>query len=311
MSRLSRWLRGLRLLIGQVGTLGANAERPVERGIAEMRETLSSSPRASSLSTASGIALVEHRETRYVMQASLDDVIERRLSYSGIWEPDLLDVLRRLLVPDSIFVDVGANVGAITLAIAEQNRRQNLRIVCLEPNARLASRLRANLQINQLERVRVIEKAASSENGEITLFQVPEGADNQGLSTTYRVARSQDRDSVAVEAVTLDTLLSEPGLTEGPLVLKIDVEGAEYDVLDGARETLRSRRPAIVFEFVAKLHDDPESAAQDQARLFEEAGYRLYSISDRVRSFLPETSLDGDFAGDVLALPVELGSQGP
>ena len=305
MNRLSRWLRGLRLLSGQIGTLGASAERPVEQGVAEMRQALSDSPRASSLSTSSGIALVEHDGARYVMHARLDDVIERRLSYSGAWEPHLVDVLRRLLVPRSVFVDIGANVGAIALAVAELARTRRISVVCLEPNARLARRLRSNLLINQLEDVRVIEKAAASENGTITLYQVAGDAPNQGLSTTRDGISSEDREPTTVEAVTIDSLLLEPDLATGPLVLKIDVEGAEYEVLAGARETLANRRPAVVFEFVGGLHQDPAAAALRQSRLFDAAGYRLYSISDQVRSFLPEVSLDGAFAGDLLALPVD------
>ncbi len=305
MSRLSRWLRGLRLLIGQIGALGATADRPVTQGIADMRQALARSPRKDSLSLDHGLALAQHADSPYLIQARLDDVIERRVSYSGVWEPHLLDVLNRLLVRGAVFVDVGANVGAVTLAVARGGLNLDLRVVCIEPSARLAQRLRANLLLNHLDDIQVLEKAAAAENGTVTLQQVAGDEPNQGLSTTRAGGGSHNREAVTVEALTIDSLLTDPKLAEGPLILKIDVEGAEYEVLEGARSTLLRRRPAVVFEFVATLHDDPEDAARRQSELFEETGYVLYSISDRVRSFLPATTLDGNFAGDVLALPVE------
>jgi FkbM family methyltransferase len=137
------------------------------------------------------------------------------------------------------FADVGANIGVYTVGAA----RRGAMVVSYEPNPRVAALLRRNIGLNGVEdRVTVSEAAVGAVHGELLLSPI-------GVLDV--AARIDPAGSVRVRSVTLD----------GPFdVVKIDVEGYELEVLEGARALLAdpARRPRAVF---LELHSAVLTAA--------------------------------------------------
>jgi FkbM family methyltransferase len=140
-------------------------------------------------------------------------------------------MLRRLLAAvrdGDTFVDVGANIGTVTLPVARTGRAECL---AFEPEPHNAARLAGNVALNDLANVTVIEAAMWSASGTIGLRA--RGAVGTG---THTVAEDEGPGLTPVPATTIDELAASSG--RAPDVVKVDVEGAELEVLRGAARTL-------------------------------------------------------------------------
>ncbi|HVS28425.1 MAG TPA: FkbM family methyltransferase, partial [Solirubrobacteraceae bacterium] len=120
------------------------------------------------------------------------------------------------------------------------------RVYALEPEPGTAAALRANIRLNGFDQVTVLECAASSAPRTAALA-VPPGAS----AFSRLVANGAEHEhAVAVQVVTVDDLVSE-GRVQPPVMVKIDVEGAELEVIDGMRATLGRCRPGVICELHA------------------------------------------------------------
>ncbi len=145
------------------------------------------------------------------------------------------DVLHRSLYPPNTledvdeFVDVGAHVGSFTvLAFAMGASRGT----ALEPHPSNAEMLRKNVEENDIT-VDVIEAAAHRRRDVMEMFVAPS-------SVAHSVEMVRSREKIKVETVAIDDLNVSPDL------IKVDAEGAEEHVLEGALETIQSHAPRLV-----------------------------------------------------------------
>jgi FkbM family methyltransferase len=170
------------------------------------------------------------------------DHIQAHGAVRGALEPSVQEALRRSVLPGCVVVDVGASFGFFTL-LAARLVGPTGHVHAFEPCAEDAAALRRNLALNDLgERVTVHDAAVSDRAGSAPFVVVRE----RGWS--HLAQRGRHPEAVATREVaveTLDGLLD--ALTRVDLV-KIDVEGSEAHVLDGARELLRVRAPVVVCE---------------------------------------------------------------
>lgn len=155
----------------------------------------------------------------------------------GTYERAKLSRFAASLSPGDVVFDLGANVGLYSLLAAARVGRTG-QVIAFEPLARNLRYLRAHLQLNSAHNVRVVGKAVSDRTGS-ALFRESQSASMGCLSA---------EGTVAVQTITLDDVLRSGG--PAPQCIKIDVEGAEAEVLAGGKETLTRYRPVI---FVA-LH---------------------------------------------------------
>jgi FkbM family methyltransferase len=178
-------------------------------------------------------------------------------------------ILASSLTSDATYVDVGSNRGQI---LREAVRvAPNGRHVAFEPIPSLAAELaRSFPQVD----CRQMAVGARQEVTQFCHFTQLDGW--SGLRRHPGISDAQGRpEYIDVEVSTLDAELG--AVTPG--VLKIDVEGAELAVLEGARALLARARPVVIFEHVretATMYGDPQEAAWD---LLSELGYRLFSVT--------------------------------
>jgi len=185
-----------------------------------------------------------------------------RLLLLGDLEVPVQEALHRTVAPGAIVFDVGANIGFFAL-LAARLAGPGGRVVAFEPVPEVAGYARAAARSNALDdRVEIRTQAVGEHSGTAALHVVSEP------SWSHLASRGRHPDTVAtidVEVVTLDGLLDagEPA----PGVIKLDVEGAEVEVLRGASRLLAEHRPALIVE----LHETNAEVAD----LLEDAGYAL------------------------------------
>lgn len=184
-------------------------------------------------------------EVGYVLCSATDHALIANLVESGDLEPGTRALIQRLLRPGDVFIDIGANIGMHTLAAARALHGRG-RVVAFEPFAPTERLLSKSVWLNGFaDIVEVHQAAVSSRDGDQTLYL---GA-TSGHNSLYRLAdegQPQGATSV-VPVVRLDHVL--PSGTAVNLI-KIDVEGAELEVLDGCRALLAtSPDAALIVEF--------------------------------------------------------------
>ncbi len=216
----------------------------------------------------SGIAV--NIDTRYKVE---------RIMWSGRYEPLLCTFLESRNTGGWVCFDIGANVGAIALVLA-QRCGPGGRVYAFEPGPPNLARLRRNLRLNPelAARTEVIAAGVGDSAGELWWAEEPGNPGNALLA-------SMGTDRVPV--LTVDDFVRERAIGRIDL-MKIDVEGMELKVMQGARHSLLRLRPILYFETLPRYTDSGAGATfQDMERfLVGECGYALYRIA-RDGSLLP------------------------
>jgi FkbM family methyltransferase len=153
----------------------------------------------------------------------------------GIGKEDVTaDYIKPLLRPGSTFVDVGANVGYFTLLASTLGAR----VVAYEPTPSVFARLRENVDLNGFQQAQLVNAAVMDKPGTLSLHL---SGDDPEANSLF----GDGPQSVRVPAVSLDEDLAARGIEHVDL-LKIDAEGAEAFVLDGATRLLSSPNPPAI-----------------------------------------------------------------
>ena len=157
---------------------------------------------------------------------------------SGSYDPETSFFLRKFLNSNCIAIDVGANVGALTLLMAKQCDKG--RIIAIEPGPQSYLRLMDNLTLNPklLELVTICKVGVSDKKGELFWGEDPENLGNASLL---------ENTGTLVEVQTLDNIIEENNLKRLDFI-KIDVEGMEYEVIKGGINSIRKYHPTIYYE---------------------------------------------------------------
>jgi FkbM family methyltransferase len=215
------------------------------------------------------------------------------VAVDGGYELEILKFLESRLESNSVLVDVGANIGFLTIPLA----RKTARVIAIEASPKVQPYLRQNVQLNGFSNVTIVDCAASLPgNSSVPLYIPP--MNRFGMASTAPQFGVQP---VSVPASPLDTILDTLGISD-VTAMKVDVEGYEAHVFLGANNLL-SRGTTIVFEFLdwAENRAFPGKAGWAQEILFD-AGYRLWQLPQFVRGGPPLTEPLRKGTGDIVAL---------
>ena len=167
------------------------------------------------------------------------------LGYSnGDYEPWLQELLRAQLHPGDCFYDVGAHTGFFAL-IAATFLGPAGKVVAFEPDPDNAASLEENLAKNSITQVIVVRAAVWSSAGHLTFQRALK--DSNRTQGQIADSRESDPGKIAVRAVQLDAFVFEEG-NPAPQLIKMDVEGAEWEALQGARALLERAKPKLLCE---------------------------------------------------------------
>ena len=190
---------------------------------------------------------VKLRDVEHRMRFDLDPtrptegIMIAFLEGGRLYEPEIAEVFNRALQPGDTVLDVGANFGMFSV-LAARLVGPNGRVVGFEPASDNVARLAANLSLNDLANVIVVDRPASDRIGSDTFYLNSDNdgghsLGNPGINPLHPKSRETVR-PVAVTTTTIDAEVLRLGLAP-PRLIKIDTEGAEHRVLAGAVDLLR------------------------------------------------------------------------
>ncbi len=185
------------------------------------------------------------------------DVIDRRLLATGLWEPYVTACMREQIKPGQVFYDVGANIGYHSLLAARLVGPEG-RVIAFEPNPAIAARFRHHIQLNDIHNVDVIEACVTTEpTRRVTLHLPPRNIPNPGRATTRAEPGFH---AIECDAVRVDELVQR-GAIPRPDIIKVDVEGAEIIVLQSMSDTFsETHRKLTVLLEVTEIDGEPSDA---------------------------------------------------
>jgi FkbM family methyltransferase len=246
--------------------------RLLRRGLLRVRPA----PLASWLKRCLGIrrGVFDTAQGRFYLDPVSD--LGAALLESGEYESAMTRTLVRCLQPGDVFVDVGANEGYFS-ALGGQRVGAQGRVIAVEPQPRLRPVLEENCRLNALTNVTLVPCAVSDQRSSVDLYLSPDtntGASGLARSTRYRVP------TVRVNAITLADLFDQAHIERANL-LKMDIEGFEYEAVLGSPDVFRQRR---IVAFALELHPQAIAARGLDPRRIEAAlqdwGYRIDASFD-------------------------------
>ena len=221
--------------------------------------------------------------------------ILRRIVRSGVYEPELVGLIQKHAPRDRDAIDVGANVGIISVLLAHVVSPN--RVLSVEPTPSAAAYLRRNIALNGCEAsILIEEKAATSRPGTFDINVIP-GMEEYSTLGKLVLPDTDKRTPVptAISGEPIDALVHKHGLNPG--FIKIDTEGCEAEVLEGASRTLREFRPVILSELVDSMLTTLGTDSGRVLRFLHEHGYSV------LNAYHPGREIRYPFLGEILALP--------
>ena len=162
----------------------------------------------------------------------------------GTFEPATVKVLKRLVKSGDTALDIGANVGYMSLVLAKCVGNSG-RVFSFEPDSKNFALLKRNIALNADCNIEPIAKAVSDSHQPIRLYHAK--FDFNAGAHSMLPSEKHSSDFVEIEATTIDEFVTSHGLKKVD-VIKIDIEGAEMKAFNGMSETLRRSRPFVVCE---------------------------------------------------------------
>jgi FkbM family methyltransferase len=218
--------------------------------------------------------------------------------YYGFSEPETADFMLRFLRPGMVMLDVGAHIGEYTL-MAAQTVGSSGQVHAFEPQSHIFPILSQNVELNDLSNVKLNCSAVSDRIGEVE-FEIL----NEPAMSSIRKHELPDKNSkfVKVACVSLDSYSEKAMGTSNQQeafkidLIKVDVEGAEKFVFQGAENLLNlpaTKAPTWIFEYSPVSYQDFDYQPNEILDLLEQHGYEVwqYCGSGQIKAFNSNSEL--------------------
>lgn len=201
-------------------------------------------------------------------------------------------ILMALASVSKEFLDIGANMGYYSLAASKINPK--ITVQSFEPQPKVFSTLLRNLSLNNLsDRINAHNYGLGVSESRMTMF-IPRFTGTGGASFANLHENEGLPQEVEVEVKMLDSYLEE---YSHPDLIKIDVEGYEFEVISGGMGIIMKSKPTIIAELLRKWMKPFDRQPQEVVDVLAEVGYIMYAISenkliniDKINDDTPETN---------------------
>lgn len=213
------------------------------------------------------------------LEIDLSNAMGREIYYHGAHEPEIASFLSNFLKPGMTFVDVGANVGEVTMLAAHLVGNQG-KVYAVEVSPNTLPRLRRNLALNELANVEIVEAAICDRDDPVS-FYLGKGMDSGSSS----ISQPHDYfgEMLTVPGMRLDTLASSRSLHRIDCI-KMDIEGAEMAALRGCERLLAGPYPPVViFEYHRDVASRMGWTLDEASGLLRNYGYTVELLTGKER----------------------------
>lgn len=239
----------------------------------------------------------------FIMELDLSDRLQRLLFIKRTYESETSIALTPYLKTARGFIDIGANVGYFSLLAKSLN--PNCHVVSVEPLPVNIDKLLRNQNINHFENMNVVAACISDTVG-TTDFIVPPNEERGWGRIAYKPMFDGQRLQRPVE--TVDHLVSQLPINHVDVV-KIDIEGFEFNALKGMEQTLQRHSPVVCIELNEPCLVDVGTSGNEILKWLKDRNYKTYSIG-RSGKLIPAEQIHEDYAFlNYIAVPISQAKQ--
>lgn len=193
-----------------------------------------------------------------------NDYIGRMIIFFGDLDPSISYFIKRNIKSGDVVVDVGANLGIVTLQVASIVGPEG-KVISFEPNKHIVDALVKSIEYNSFNNIQIINKALSDQDGIMKLLIPPQG---------FGQAKISDEGNVTCEVMQLDNFVIDD--TSSIRLMKIDVEGHESKVLKGGLNFIKHYSPELI---LFESHKSQGAFWQrEEVQLLEGLGYNFFEL---------------------------------
>lgn len=197
-------------------------------------------------------------------------------NYFAVDEPAQI-VLYNFVKPGMNVIDIGANIGATTLNLAKKTGATG-EIFSFEPSPYNYRRAWQNISLNNFRNIKLINQGLGNEKTTAFLYNV--NSHNRGMQRLLKGNSENDLyEKTAVEIDTLDNSMQKFSIPP-PSFIKIDVEGFEFNVLLGGKETIMKHKPALFIELDDNNLREQGNTARELVELIIQFQYKIINATN-------------------------------
>jgi FkbM family methyltransferase len=208
------------------------------------------------------------------INTTADNYIEWTILSTGTYENEISKLIRISLKPGNVALDIGANIGLQSIRMSQCAGESGM-VYAFEPLVHLQDKFNSNIKLNKLANVRLFPFALSDKES-VADFMIGKNNWNQGTFSLGDQSKGSDVQQVTIKIA--DEIPEIKALTRLDLV-KIDVEGFEYQVLVGLKQTLKEHTPRIIFEYDSNYWRANGQDISDCYNFLSALNYTLYQIT--------------------------------
>lgn len=217
-------------------------------------------------------------------------------------EPEVCNVLARVLEEGDCAVDGGANVGFLTILMSKLVGPTG-HVYAFEPGGNNLPKLAANIALNKVENVSVIDKPLSDRSGAVVTLHEH---DHPGYNSLWP---DLSKEVTAKRSVTTTTLEKELLGRPAPMLIKLDIEGAELEALKGAGTLLKWQQPLVIAELNEAALDRAGATVGELRSFMSAYAYDTFALFEdgNLPCFIPRTTkiVTTKMNANVLFAPIE------
>lgn len=197
---------------------------------------------------------------------------------------------KAFLRPGDLYIDAGANIGLFTL-IASHRVGRTGKVFAFEPIASTFKCLLQNISLNRFTNISAHQLALSDEIGQAEMTVSLDGFDGRNSLATPTGGEKFSKETVALS--TLDYFVADNQLTGKITMIKIDVEGWENHVLEGAKNTLAAAdAPLLHIEFTEEALRNANSSSNELYQVVKQLGYEVFLFQAEESRLIPVSAED-------------------
>lgn len=233
----------------------------------------------------------------------LNEHMESQIFWYGSYSRDILLALRHIVKPGMTALDVGGNIGEISVFLAKYVGPEG-KVWSFEPMPALADRLDRHKELNTLSQLEICRAGLGHEATELPMYASEyyhgDGLPHSGMITLFR-SEERSIEVGSVPVIRLDDFVQKRNIKRID-IMKVDIEGAELSMLQGAEETLHRDHPIIILEVNEETSLSAGYKAADLLIHLKRFGYDFHRIGNKGKLIPISPSTLGRFQ-NVLCTP--------
>lgn len=218
---------------------------------------------------------VEGVSFKIILDPVKNSGVDEDITKNGFWEKELSVQFKKYINDDSIFLDIGANIGYHSLFVAAIIKGPG-KVYSFEPLPHLCKQLQDSVRLNGFSNIEICNFGLAEKEGEHTINIRDENTGGSSLLDLHNLEKFKVKDTEKITLKRLDSFLRSDTKVD---VVKIDVEGYEFEVLKGGINVLTKDHPVIFMEFSPVFYvQDYVQKPQDLVSFLKNLSYSFFCL---------------------------------